>query len=106
MAKRKRRKRTRPPLDDRHYTAIYLMTRPFYDKKTGKKRWLTRQEVADMVGVSRMQLWRWEQRKDFQREHDKALKAYLRTLKPKKPRWTVPSSADEINAILRNSGII
>lgn len=78
MTRRKKRSRQPsqvPPLDKRHYYAIELMVRPVTDKYSGKKRWLSRQEIADKVGVSRMQLWRWEQRKDFQREKDKRLKA-------------------------------
>ncbi|AIM17282.1 hypothetical protein HW35_14430 [Bacillus sp. X1(2014)] len=78
MSRRKKRSKQPsqvPPLDERHYYAIELMVRPVYDKITGGKRWLTRQEIANKVGVSRMQLWRWEQRKDFQREKEKRLKA-------------------------------
>ncbi|MED3764719.1 phBC6A51 family helix-turn-helix protein [Ureibacillus terrenus] len=56
------------------------MSRPFYDRARGRNRWLTRQEIADLVGISRMQLWRWEQRKDFQREKEKRVKAYVRSL--------------------------
>lgn len=47
-----------PPLDARHYLAMDLMTQPYYDDKLGRKRWLTRQEIADMIGISRMQLYR------------------------------------------------
>ena len=82
---RRKKKRSRqpsqvPPLDERHYLAIELMSRPFYDRTRGRNRWLTKQEIADLVGISRMQLWRWEQRKDFQREKEKRVKAYVRSL--------------------------
>lgn len=58
MAKR-RKKRARPPLDDRHRLAIELLTsvpRP------------TREEIGRRCGVCRRTLHRWERRKDFQKE--------------------------------------
>ncbi|WP_061575486.1 phBC6A51 family helix-turn-helix protein [Heyndrickxia coagulans] len=72
-----------PPLDARHFLAMDLMVRPYYDGRLGRNRRLTRQEIADMIGISRMQLYRWEQRKDFQREKDKRLRAYVRSIVPK-----------------------
>ncbi|WP_158299240.1 phBC6A51 family helix-turn-helix protein [Paenibacillus antri] len=66
MAQRKkRRKRGRPkgshpPLTDRQRLAIELMVRYW-------RRYQTRQSVADAVGVSRMTLYRWLKRKDFNR---------------------------------------
>jgi transcriptional regulator with XRE-family HTH domain len=81
---RRKKKRSRqpsqvPPLDERHYLAIELMSKPFYDRALGRNRWLTRQEIANRVGISRMQLWRWEQRRDFQREKEKRVRAYVRS---------------------------
>ncbi|MGM0828087.1 MAG: phBC6A51 family helix-turn-helix protein [Bacillota bacterium] len=67
-----------PPLDERHYLAIELIL----DFKSG----LSREEIAGHCGVSRMQLHRWEQRKDFQREKDKRLKQKLDLMIPKKNR--------------------
>lgn len=83
--KRKRSKQPSqvPPLDERHYAAIELMIRPFYDSKSGGNRWLTRTEIAEIIGISRMQLYRWEQRKDFQREKSKRFNAYWRRSSPK-----------------------
>lgn len=72
-----------PPLDDRHYAAIELMIRPIYDSKRGRRRWLAREEIAEIIGISRMQLYRWEQRKDFQREKSKRFKADWRRRSPK-----------------------
>ncbi|WP_199880713.1 phBC6A51 family helix-turn-helix protein [Bacillus massiliglaciei] len=66
-----------PPLNELHYMSIELKIRPYYDEKYGRKRWLTRQEIADMIGVSRMTLYRWEQRKDYQKEHEKRLRKSL-----------------------------
>lgn len=85
MPRKKRSKQPSqvPPLDERHFLAMDLMVRPYYDDKLGRNRRLTRQEIADMIGISRMQLYRWEQRKDFQREKDKRLRAYVRSVVPK-----------------------
>ncbi|MFD1018684.1 helix-turn-helix domain-containing protein [Thalassobacillus hwangdonensis] len=56
-----------PPLDERHHLAIRMIFHGY-----------TRQEIADTLEVSRMQVWRWEQRKDFDKEYDKYVKAYVR----------------------------
>lgn len=40
-------------------------------------RW-THEEIAQEVGVSRTMLWKWRQRKDFQREYNKELRRVLR----------------------------
>ncbi|MCA1319768.1 helix-turn-helix domain-containing protein [Bacillus tianshenii] len=56
-----------PPLDDRHYLAIHLLFKGY-----------KRQDVAKECGISRMQLYRWEQREDFNREYDKLSSEYAR----------------------------
>lgn len=57
MAKRK--KRTRPPLDARHYLAIELLTSvPTQNLE----------DIAGACGVDRRTLFRWRLRKDFERE--------------------------------------
>lgn len=61
MAKR-RKKRTRPPLDDRHRLAIELLTTiPTQNLE----------EIAQACLVDRRTLYRWRLRKDFQREQRK-----------------------------------
>ncbi|OLN23703.1 hypothetical protein BTO30_02910 [Domibacillus antri] len=72
-----------PPLDKRHYIAMELMIKPYYDEKPGRNRRPSRTEIAELVGISRMQLYRWEQRKDFQYEKGKMLRSYLRKTVPK-----------------------
>ncbi|QNG60322.1 helix-turn-helix domain-containing protein [Bacillus sp. PAMC26568] len=57
-----------PPLDERHYLAIELLM-----SVNGKR--LTRAKIAEKCAISRMQLYRWEQRKDFQQAYDKRMKA-------------------------------
>lgn len=57
MARRK--KRTRPPLDDRHRLAIELLTTiPTQNLE----------DIAKACGVDRRTLFRWRLRKDFERE--------------------------------------
>ncbi|MCM3788373.1 hypothetical protein M3221_08155 [Domibacillus indicus] len=69
MTKRKKKRSKQPsqvpPLDDRHYLAMELMMKPYYDQKRDHNRWLNRSEIAELVGISRMQLYRLEQRKDL-----------------------------------------
>lgn len=57
MAKRK--KRARPPLDDRHRLAIELLTTVPTP---------TLEETAQACGVDRRTLYRWRNRTDFKRE--------------------------------------
>ncbi|MFC7785675.1 phBC6A51 family helix-turn-helix protein [Rossellomorea sp. GCM10028870] len=81
MSRRKKRSNQPsqvPPLDTRHYLAIELLL----DFQAG----LSREEIAKECGVSRMQLFRWEKRKDFQREKDKRFKQKLDRMIPKKNR--------------------
>ncbi|MFD2876636.1 hypothetical protein ACFTAO_12775 [Paenibacillus rhizoplanae] len=56
MAQRKRKKRSRQPLDERHYLAIELLTTvptPNLD------------DIARACTVDRRTLYRWRLRKDF-----------------------------------------
>jgi transcriptional regulator with XRE-family HTH domain len=66
-----------PPLDDRHYLAIDLL---FYRGSLGYG--MTRDDIAKECGVSRMQLWRWEQREDFSKAYDKEARKYMRGIDP------------------------
>ncbi len=55
MAARKKKRGKRPsqvpPLDKRHYIAMELMIKPYFDKKRGRNRRLGRTEIAEIVGV-------------------------------------------------------
>ncbi|GIP13985.1 hypothetical protein J1TS5_61550 [Paenibacillus macerans] len=64
MPRQKKPKRGRPvmPLDDRHLLAIELLTTVPTPNL---------EEIARACGVSRRQLYRYRQRKDFVRELDK-----------------------------------
>ncbi|WP_088105252.1 helix-turn-helix domain-containing protein [Halalkalibacter urbisdiaboli] len=68
-----------PPLDDRHYLAIELLL------TIGRRnKGLNRAAIAKQCGVSRMQLYRWEQRKDFQKALKKRTKQKHRKMFPKR----------------------
>ncbi|MGG3450379.1 phBC6A51 family helix-turn-helix protein [Domibacillus aminovorans] len=103
MAARKKKRSKQPsqvpPLDERHYIAMELMIKPYFDKKRGRNRRLSRTEIAEIVGVSRMQLYRWEQRKDFQREKDKRLRSYLRKTVPNGRTYAEMALAGDVKAI-------
>jgi transcriptional regulator with XRE-family HTH domain len=86
-----------PPLDERHYRAIEMLTGLY---ENGCWHWFTRQEIAEACGVSRMQLWRWEQRKDFQRELEKRRKAKLRAVFPRREELVEMALAGDAEAAL------
>lgn len=57
---KRRRRRSRPPLDERHYRAIAMLNA------------VPREEIniiAHRLGVHRTTLWRWTQRNDFKALH-------------------------------------
>ncbi len=96
MKKRSKQPSQVPPLDERHYLAIELMIQPY------SNRWLTRQEIADIVGVSRMQLYRWEQRKDFQKALEKRRKQHLKAMFPRKDNTLVKQAINgDITSAIR-----
>ncbi|WP_309087575.1 hypothetical protein [Domibacillus sp.] len=115
MTKRKKKHSKQPsqvpPLDERHYLAMELIMKPYYDQKRDRNRWLNRSEITELVGVSRMPLCRWEQRKDFQHEKSKRHRAYSRKTTQRGPTHaemasTVISEADNIPQVkqaLRNT---
>ncbi len=70
MAQRKKPKVGRPPgkepLTDKQYRAIDMLSE-------GKGR-LTREQIAKKLGISRMMLWKWMQRKDFMKALEKEIR--------------------------------
>jgi transcriptional regulator with XRE-family HTH domain len=104
MIKRKKRSTQPsqvPPLDERHYLAIELMI------DFGARR--NREQIARHCGISRMQLYRWEQRKDFQHEKDKRLRRKLDRMIPKKQRsyasMALSGDVKATETILRAAGL-
>lgn len=67
----------RPPLAERHYRAIELLAevpRKNYD------------EIAAAVGIDRRTLFRWRERKDFERELQKAIDKRLSSMRKRMPK--------------------
>ncbi|MGM0846901.1 MAG: phBC6A51 family helix-turn-helix protein [Bacillota bacterium] len=58
------RKQIEAKLDNTKKRAALLIVQndfnEFFDEETGEKRKLTKEEIGEMVGVSRMTLWRYE----------------------------------------------
>jgi len=86
----------RPPMDERHFLAIELLSgiRDNYE------------EVAQTVGISRMQLYRWRKRPDFRRELRKVCDRKLREQNREIKRRFTPKTAEDIEWILRSAGIV
>lgn len=97
MAKR-RKKRRRPELDDRHRLAIELLA-------SAKRP--NREDIARMCGVCRRTLYRWENRADFQREllkaHDRNLSEHRRRIKQK---YTQAMDITDIERLFRAFDLI
>lgn len=94
MGAKKKRKRRRGELDDRHYLAIELLTTvptPNLD------------DIARHCYVDRRTLYRWRLRKDFHRELEKAQER-------KQKRFRVKLSeirrVEDIEFILRVNGLL
>ncbi|SMF91202.1 Homeodomain-like domain-containing protein [Paenibacillus uliginis N3/975] len=84
MAKKKRRTR-RPPLNELHYAAIDLLS----DVPTRNH-----EDISHILGISRMTLYRWRQRDDFDRELGKAITRKVRAKHPhRKLRWELNTPA-------------
>ncbi|MFM9327957.1 phBC6A51 family helix-turn-helix protein [Paenibacillus mesotrionivorans] len=74
MARKKRRgnyPKRRLPLDERHYRAIDLLTT--HPRKN-------HEEIAQELGITRMTLFRWRNRPDFDREYRRILSEKVRIL--------------------------
>lgn len=102
MSKRKKRSNQPsqvPPLDDRHYLAMELIIGVWVN---GRRQKLNRTQIARECGVSRMQLYRWEQRKDFQKELDKRRKRRLKEMFPRRNNTLVKQALNgDITAAIR-----
>ncbi|RAV03036.1 phBC6A51 family helix-turn-helix protein [Paenibacillus sp. YN15] len=70
MARKRKRKgnypKRRPPLDERHYRAIEMLTRVPR---------MNYEEIAAELGVDRRTLYRWRERPDFQRAYKELSRA-------------------------------
>jgi DNA invertase Pin-like site-specific DNA recombinase len=99
MAKKKRKPRTRPPLDERHYRAIELLAL--------KRVHNTLDDIAAGVGVDRRTLYRWRQRKDFDKELRKARRKMIAERRRKIPRTNFRAfTAFELTEWYRSTGVI
>ncbi|WP_404470625.1 phBC6A51 family helix-turn-helix protein [Sutcliffiella horikoshii] len=100
--KRKRNSQV-PELDDRHYTAIYLLTRNI------KERW-PKWLIAKHLNVHPSTLYRWQQRKDFQRimeeEVRKLFKASLELSPITRKHYTITDDVTFMENVLRSAGFI
>lgn len=94
--KKRRRPSRRPPLDARHHRAIEMLAGLRVDYA----------DVAKALGISRMTLWRWRQRKDFEKESRKAIARFV----AKKCRVTHGkfrlTNAEDIEQYFRIAGIL
>jgi transcriptional regulator with XRE-family HTH domain len=77
-------------LTDNKLLAIELISSP--------KR-ITREQVAELCGISRMQLWRWEQRKDFRKAVDRAIKEKIQREMSGKTTYVYAALAGDVNAL-------
>ena len=89
--------RRRDKLSDKHYEAIRMIA---------NKRRETYDDIADKLGISRRQLYRWRQRKDFARLLDRTIEAEVnRRVRVMKKRMRY-NDAESIEFILRNTGLL
>ncbi|OIB03505.1 hypothetical protein AK95_07800 [Paenibacillus sp. LC231] len=85
MAKKKKRRSRRLPLNERHYAAIELLS----DVPSRNH-----EDIAHILGISRMTLYRWRQREDFDKELRKAIMRKVRARYPRrKMRWDLDTPA-------------
>lgn len=78
VSKRKRKKRARPPLDARHFRAIELLAR--------RSTHTSMEDIAAECSVSRRQLYRWMERRDFRSALRKATAEYIDEIRRDMPR--------------------
>ncbi|MNM83863.1 hypothetical protein D3C81_959330 [compost metagenome] len=96
MARKPKRGRPVPPLDERHYQAIALLV-------AGRMGYA---EIAKAIGVDRRTLHRWRKRKDFDRAlrkaFDKHTNEWRRSARVR--RW--PHTADDIARVFKATGLL
>ncbi|KMJ59378.1 hypothetical protein AB685_00350 [Bacillus sp. LL01] len=102
MAKPKKKRSKQPSqvpqLDERHHLAIKLLV-GLRDNR-GRRIRMTRGQIADKCGISRMQLYRWEQRKDFQREKEKYREQLFRRIFPRRDSLALQALSGDVDAAL------
>jgi hypothetical protein len=96
---RKRKKRARPPLDERHYVAIELLTTvptPNLD------------EISRICTIDRRTLYRWRQRKDFDKELRKVSRMKFEAVRRRRgmTRAPVPKTVDGIERLFNDCGFL
>ena len=81
------RPKGKEPLSEKHYRAIDMLSE-------GRGR-LTRAQIAKKLKISRMALWKWMQRKDFQKALDKEIRRKVNEIMGKNNyrRGTLAASA-------------
>ncbi|WP_170862517.1 phBC6A51 family helix-turn-helix protein [Paenibacillus sp. 453mf] len=95
----KRKKRNRPPLDERHRLAIRLIAR--------KSLRTSYEAIALECGVSRRQLYRWLDRKDFRRELRKETEKVKTEVRRSTPRINLDGcSADVLRRYFEVAGVL
>lgn len=78
MSRRKRKKRGHKPLDRRHFRAVELLAR--------RSTHTSMDDIAEEVGVSRRQLYRWMERRDFRSALRKATAEYIDEIRAEMPK--------------------
>ncbi|MCV9948256.1 phBC6A51 family helix-turn-helix protein [Paenibacillus sp. BT-177] len=100
MTNKKRKRRARPPLDERHRLAIEMLARKgIHD---------TMDEIASLCGVDRRTLYRWRQREDFNKEYEKVHRGFISAIRRRHKStvdWLALSS-DELTERCRMLGLI
>ncbi|WP_449601061.1 phBC6A51 family helix-turn-helix protein [Paenibacillus sp. Marseille-Q9583] len=92
-----RKKRARPPLDERHYLAIELLTTvptPNLD------------DIAQACTIDRRTLYRWRQRKDFDKEMRKVSRRKMEARRPRIKRRPLPTTVDGIERLFIDCGFM
>lgn len=100
MTNKKRKRRTRPPLDERHRLAIEMLTRKGVHD--------TMDEIASLCSVDRRTLYRWRQREDFNKEYERVHRGFISAIRRRHRSavdWSV-LSADELTDSCRMLGLI
>lgn len=92
---KKRKKRIRPALDERHYIAIELLTSVPTPNLA---------DIAQACAVDRRTLYRWRKRSDFDRELRKVSRKKAEAMRRKARRTQTPMSIDGIERLFKCVG--